>query len=107
MRTSGLLSDSTGIIQRVKTVLVGERPLELEAYLERRHALGQDRFDETWETFDFYARCGVDEICTAEPFDQRLRWWILVGPTYEETDFSSLLGIRVDELAAQIEWPRA
>ena len=189
MRTSGLLSDSTGIIQRVKTVLVGERPLELEAYLERRHALGQDRFDEiwegtyhvapmahpwrgyvdsqigellapyaraahlcgtsafnigqpddfrvpdrgyhrslpsqvyvpsaavvvevafpgdeTWEKFDFYARCGVDEICTAEPFDQRLRWWILVGPTYEETDFSSLLGIRVDELAAQIEWPRA
>lgn len=49
MRTSGLLSDSTGIIQRVKTVLVGERPLELEAYLERRHALGQDRFDEIWE----------------------------------------------------------
>lgn len=33
----------------MKTVLLGERPPEVEAFLERRRALGQDRFDEVWE----------------------------------------------------------
>ncbi len=180
---------SSGTINRVKTVLVGERPPEIEEFLERRHALGQDGFDEmwegtyhvapmahpwhgyidrllgellapyahraglvgtsafnlgapddfrvpdsgyhrtlpsevyvpsaavvvevvspgdeTWEKFAFYARSGVEEICTAEPFEQRIRWWRLVGHDYAETDTSPLLGIRVGELAAQIDWPGA
>ena len=33
----------------VRTVWLGDRPPELEALLARRHALGQDRFDEVWE----------------------------------------------------------
>jgi Uma2 family endonuclease len=33
----------------VATLLLGERPPELEAWLERRRSLGQDRFDEVWE----------------------------------------------------------
>ena len=63
--------------------------------------------DETWDKFAFFAGRGVDEICTAEPFESRLRWWKLVGLDYEETDVSTLLGIRVSELTAQIDWPHA
>src|SRR4051812_11212993 len=33
----------------VKTVLLGPPPPELEAFLERRRALGQDGFDEVWD----------------------------------------------------------
>ena len=33
----------------MKTVVLGPRPPELEAIVARRHALGQDRFDEVWE----------------------------------------------------------
>lgn len=33
----------------MKTVIVGPRPPEVETLIERRHALGQDRFDEVWK----------------------------------------------------------
>lgn len=33
----------------MRTVVLGERPAELEAFLARRRALGQDRHDEVWE----------------------------------------------------------
>jgi Uma2 family endonuclease len=33
----------------MRTVVLGPRPPELEALLERRHALGQDLYDEVWE----------------------------------------------------------
>jgi Uma2 family endonuclease len=33
----------------VRTVLLGEPPVEVQAWLERRRALGQDLFDEVWE----------------------------------------------------------
>lgn len=33
----------------MRTVFLGERPPELEAFLVRRRALGQDRYDEVWE----------------------------------------------------------
>jgi Uma2 family endonuclease len=32
----------------MRTVVLGERPTELEALIARRHALGQDTFDEVW-----------------------------------------------------------
>ncbi len=32
----------------MRTVIVGKRPPELEDLIERRHALGQDPFDEVW-----------------------------------------------------------
>lgn len=62
--------------------------------------------DETWEKFAFYASRGVDEICTAEPTERRLRWWRRDGDRYVETDASEVLGVTVAELAAQIDWPR-
>jgi Uma2 family endonuclease len=171
----------------VKTVVLGERPAELEAFLERRRALGQDGYDEvwqgvyhvapmahawhgyldnllaerlgplaraaglvgtsafnlgdpddyrvpdrgyhlalpsevriptaalvvevispddeTWTKFDFYARHHVDEICTADPIVRELRWFILAGDAYRETDRSQLLGVSVAALAEEIEWP--
>lgn len=33
----------------MKTVILDPAPTEIEAYIERRRALGQDRFDEVWE----------------------------------------------------------
>lgn len=33
----------------MRTVLVGERPVEVEEWLQRRRALGVDQFDEVWE----------------------------------------------------------
>ncbi len=33
----------------MKTVVLGERPRQLEEWLARRRELGQDRFDEVWE----------------------------------------------------------
>lgn len=33
----------------MKTVVLGERPAEIESFLARRRALGQDLYDELWE----------------------------------------------------------
>jgi Uma2 family endonuclease len=33
----------------MRTVVLGERPAELDALIARRHALGQDTFDEVWD----------------------------------------------------------
>jgi len=33
----------------MKTVVLGPRPAELQSLIERRHALGNDLFDEVWE----------------------------------------------------------
>lgn len=33
----------------MRTVVVGDRPAELETWLQQRRALGQDLFDEVWE----------------------------------------------------------
>lgn len=38
----------------VRTVVVGERPVEVEEWVQRRRALGLDRFDEVWEG-DYHA----------------------------------------------------
>jgi Uma2 family endonuclease len=171
----------------VKTVLLGERPPEVEAFLQRRHALGQDMFDEiwegvyhvapmahpwhgyldnvlaellgpyarragmvgtgpfnlgeaedfrvsdrgyhrslpsevyvptaaivvevvspddeTWDKFDFYGRHHVEEICTAQPAEARLRWFRLDGQTYVEDKGSDLLGVTIADLVARIDWP--
>jgi len=61
--------------------------------------------DETWAKFDFYARHGVDEICTADPMLGQLRWFVLAGDEYAEADGSPLLDVTVADLDGQIEWP--
>lgn len=38
-----------GTLAPVRTVVVGEPPPELQAWLDRRRELGQDLFDEVWE----------------------------------------------------------
>jgi len=44
------LASTMGVeVVSVKTVVLGPRPPELDALIARRHALGQDRFDEVWE----------------------------------------------------------
>jgi len=178
-----------GILRVMTTVVLGETPPEVQAFLDRRRALGQDRYDEVWEgvyhvapvahswhgylhnvlaevlgpyarvaglvgtggfnlgdglhdfrvpdrgfhrgipsavwvptaaivvevispddetwaKFDFYARHHVDEICTADPVLRQLRWFVLAGSAYEETQRSPLLDVTVAELDGQIEWPR-
>jgi Uma2 family endonuclease len=41
----------------VKTVVLGERPAELQALIDRRHAQGLDLFDEVWEGEYHMAPC--------------------------------------------------
>lgn len=171
----------------MRTVVLGERPVEVEAFLRRRHELGQDLFDEMWEgtyhvapashpwhgyidnllaellgpyaravgltgtgpfnlgdpddyrvpdrgyhrglpasvwvataaivvevispddetwaKFDFYARHGVDEICTADPVAGQMQWFTLAGTAYEETGQSGLLATAVADLATRVGWP--
>jgi len=61
--------------------------------------------DETWAKFDFYARHHVEEICTAEPRQRQLRWFVLKDTAYEETGASALLDVTAAELHARIDWP--
>jgi Uma2 family endonuclease len=175
-------------VETVKTVLLGPRPPEVEAFLARRRALGQDLFDEVWEgtyhvapashpwhgyldnvlaellgpyartaglvgtgpfnlgdendyrvpdrgyhrglpssvwvptaavvievispddetwaKFDFYARHGVDEICTGDPVAAELRWFTLGSGAYRESPSSELLNVGVADLSRRIDWPR-
>jgi Uma2 family endonuclease len=61
--------------------------------------------DETWEKLPFYARHGVEELCTVDPPARRIRWFALRGETYEETGRSDLLGVSGTELESRIDWP--
>ena len=61
--------------------------------------------DETWAKFAFYARHQVEELCIADPFHQRIRWFVLAGSEYEEVDGSPLLGVTTADLTARIDWP--
>ena len=40
---------AAGTLLPMRTVVLGEPPPPLQSWLERRRALGQDRFDEVWE----------------------------------------------------------
>ena len=60
--------------------------------------------DETWDEFGFFARHGVEEICTVDPRAREIRWFALRG-TYEETAGSDLLGVAAKDLVSRIDWP--
>lgn len=62
--------------------------------------------DETWQKFGFFAAHGVEEICTAEPLEHRVRWWRRDGDHFVEAPGSELLGVTTAELEAEINWPR-
>jgi Uma2 family endonuclease len=61
--------------------------------------------DETWAKFGFYAAHGVHEICTADPHQAQLRWFVRGGDHFVESEASEVLGVAVTDLAAAIDWP--
>jgi len=61
--------------------------------------------DETWLKPDFYARHRVEEICVADPQARRIRWFVLHGAAYAETEAGGLLSIVSADLEAGIDWP--
>jgi hypothetical protein len=64
----------------VRTIVVGPRPAELEALIERRRAIGADRYDEVWD--------GEYHIAT-----------------HVEVDHSAVLDVAVADVVAGITWP--
>ena len=116
----------------MRTVILGERPKELEALIESRRATGADLYDEVWEgdesdelflptaalvveivspndeswdTLTFYAAHRVDEVIVVDPNDRSIVWMELAGDTYRRVEHSALLGVAVADVAAQIDWP--
>ena len=61
--------------------------------------------DETFAKFDFYAARGVEEILVAHPTDRWVRCWVNRGGAFEEVDASAVLGVRMTDLIAEVEWP--
>jgi len=61
--------------------------------------------DETMGKRAFYAAHGVEELLVADPAAQTLRLWRLEGPEHAEMTRSALLGVTLEELANEIDWP--
>lgn len=61
--------------------------------------------DETWAKFGFFARHHTDELCITDPRGRTVKWFVLVGATYEEVAGSSLLGVDAADLAGRLDWP--
>lgn len=61
--------------------------------------------DETFEKFDFYAAHGVQEVLVAYPDEQVVRCFSLTPAGAVPQPTSTLLGIDMGELGAQITWP--
>ncbi len=63
----------------MRTVIAGPRPAEVEALIERRKKLGQDRFDEIWKgdyhmnpsRYPFHGRIDVEVIRILGPWADR------------------------------------
>jgi hypothetical protein len=96
-------------VGQLRTVVLGQPPVEVEAFLERRRALGQDRFDEVWEGVHHVAPAshawhGYLDNVLAELLG-RLQWFVRAGSVYTEAEASDLLGVTVADLAGQIPWP--
>lgn len=77
----------------MRTVVIGERPAELESWLHRRRALGLDGFDEVWE--------GVVHVVPAphgrhSALDQQLAE--LLGPAARAVGLQSLGPINLGRL---------
>ena len=62
--------------------------------------------DETFATFDFYARHGVDEILVADLDAKTVRCWQLSGDGYVEQPRSALLDVDMPTLMTEVDWPR-
>lgn len=80
----------------MRSVVLGERPPELEEFLERRRALGQDGYDEVWEG-EHHAAPGAPvarrgpgpDALTADPRERRVRLWERAGEGFPEVPTST------------------
>jgi Uma2 family endonuclease len=58
--------------------------------------------DRSMDTFDFYAKHQVDEVCVIDPCERTVRWFALRGDRYDEVDASAVIDSSV---LADLEWP--
>lgn len=61
--------------------------------------------DETFAKFGFYAARGVQELWVVDPLEHTVRCWQLRNGGYKPAEASALLGLRMDALAAELDWP--
>ncbi len=61
--------------------------------------------DETWNKLDFYAAHHVDELLIVGAADRTVAWLALTDNGYASVDVSGLLGMSVEALSDQIDWP--
>ena len=61
--------------------------------------------DESWAKLRFYAAHDVDEVVIVEPSRREVIWLRRHGESYDRVEHSTLLGIDVADVAAQIDWP--
>ncbi len=61
--------------------------------------------DETFAKFDFYARHGVEEILVAHPTERWVRCYAHDGHAYQQVEGSTVLGVSMESLAAEVDWP--
>jgi hypothetical protein len=62
-------------------------------------------WDETYAKFPHYAAHGVRELLIVDADARRIDAYALVGDRYREVGASAVLGIAVEALQAQIDWP--
>lgn len=61
--------------------------------------------DETYAKFDFYHRCGIEELLVIDPLRRAVEWYRRGADGFERTDRSALLELSETGLAAEIDWP--
>jgi Uma2 family endonuclease len=61
--------------------------------------------DETWNTLDFYAAHGVEELLIVDPGEQTVSWMGLERGEYKHLKRSRLIELGTAQLTKQIDWP--
>lgn len=61
--------------------------------------------DETWQKLDFYAAHEVPEVLIADPEEQEVTLLRLHDGRYDRVADSTLLGVPLDQITGQIDWP--
>jgi Uma2 family endonuclease len=101
----------------VKTVVLGPRPAEVQAYhrgvpsgtwLDTAAVVVEivSPDDETYEKFGFYARHRVEEILVVEPASGDVSVWARMSDErYERVPASAMLRVDAAHLVAAISWP--
>ncbi|MGI8807477.1 MAG: hypothetical protein ACR2KK_06490 [Acidimicrobiales bacterium] len=80
----------------MKTIVVGEPPVEITAFLARRRALGQDLFDEVWEG---------DYHVVPAPHPRHGQVDSEVAALLRPPAKAAGLGVTSADLAGRVDWP--